>query len=310
MKTLQKLMLVVLATTFFSTLTYAKEPVAMLTLAKGEVEYSKDGNKWKKVRRNKLLFPGYTVRTGAESSALVINQINNQARQLDSNSEINIAAEGATLIRGNMKEAGEAEGLLDGLKSRFQKAQRYTTVRRGVTDKNAAPSLKTARELVLTSDYSTVIWENLGSEYSYRLNINEQSFDIPAGQEGDFVEFEIKLDPGKHSYRVDLLQGDEVIYQQNRASTLVWLDERETKIVNDKLSTLTDMAPGDDFIAGYYLDQQGLIVPAMHHYQRYFEGDIDSNHLRPILIQAYHSLKLTQLRQKEAELYNKLMLEE
>ena len=49
-------------------------PVAVLSLAKGKVEYSKNAKKWKKVRRNKFLFNGYQIRTGADGSGKITNQ--------------------------------------------------------------------------------------------------------------------------------------------------------------------------------------------------------------------------------------------
>ena len=45
-----------------------KIPLGMLLEIKGKIEYSKNGKRWKKVRRNKFVYKGYLVKVNADSS--------------------------------------------------------------------------------------------------------------------------------------------------------------------------------------------------------------------------------------------------
>lgn len=47
---------------------FAAGPVAKITQIEGNVEFSRDGENWSVVTRNKYLFPGYQVRTAADGS--------------------------------------------------------------------------------------------------------------------------------------------------------------------------------------------------------------------------------------------------
>ncbi|KAF0109624.1 MAG: hypothetical protein FD149_2798 [Rhodospirillaceae bacterium] len=49
-------------------------PMIMLTQPQGSVEFSKDGNAWSPVTRNKFLFTGNHVRTEADGAARIVNQ--------------------------------------------------------------------------------------------------------------------------------------------------------------------------------------------------------------------------------------------
>lgn len=111
----------------------AGPPVAMLIQAKGTVETSRDGATWKPVTRNKLLFTGDQVRTGADGSGTLINQTANTAQTIASGSQIEIAADEHKVVSGTLSKAEPATGdLASGLANRFAEAQRYTTVRRAL----------------------------------------------------------------------------------------------------------------------------------------------------------------------------------
>ena len=45
-----------------------KIPLGMLVEIKGKIEYSKNGKRWKKVRRNKFVYKDYLVKVSAGSS--------------------------------------------------------------------------------------------------------------------------------------------------------------------------------------------------------------------------------------------------
>ena len=50
-----------------------------------------------------------------------------------------------------------------------------------------------------------------------------------------------------------------------------------------------------------------MTVGAMDLYRKYFDAFKSDNDMRPMLIKAYNDLKLKDLRQKEATLYNEQM---
>ena len=67
--------LILLLLFFTSPQTFAKKiPLGMLVEIKGKIEYSKNGKRWKKVRRNKFVYKDYLVKVGAESSIKFLNQ--------------------------------------------------------------------------------------------------------------------------------------------------------------------------------------------------------------------------------------------
>ena len=54
---------------FALSFTFAKKvPVGMLVEIQGNIEYSKKGKRWKKVRRNKFVYKNYLVKVGANST--------------------------------------------------------------------------------------------------------------------------------------------------------------------------------------------------------------------------------------------------
>lgn len=68
---------------------------------------------------------------------------------------------------------------------------------------------------------------------------------------------------------------------------------------------------GDDvFVRTDLLEQEGLHVAVMDSYREYFLENPDDNDMRPLLIQAYSDLKLTNLKDNEARLYNAVLEED
>ena len=51
-----------------------KIPLGMLLEIKGKIEYSKNGKRWKKVRRNKFVYKDYLVKVSADSSVKYMNR--------------------------------------------------------------------------------------------------------------------------------------------------------------------------------------------------------------------------------------------
>lgn len=281
-----------------------KAPISLLTMVKGTVEYSKDGKKWKQVRRNKLLFEGYTIRTGADGAGQFINQTTGEIREVSNNSEVIIKPEGASPIVGQLSKIDSSDAtLLASLEQRFAKAQRYTTVRRAVI-KHEDISLQVPREITLSTGYPQLVWENPGKNYHYRLTINDKSYEVPATEEA-LVTFSVEPMPaGEYAYTVDLLDGDKVVFSTKREATIRWMSEDDWSGLQQRSEALKQRLNGDDFFMATMLEESGLFVPALQHYQRYFTEYPEDNDLRPMYIQLLHTLKLKQMRMAEAEIYN------
>jgi hypothetical protein len=81
----------------------AASPVVQLTEATGTVEYSRDGERWRPVSRAKYLFEGYQVRTGAGSSAVIVNEKTGVTRALGAETVIAVDAAGAELVQGDIQ---------------------------------------------------------------------------------------------------------------------------------------------------------------------------------------------------------------
>ena len=80
----------------------------------------------------------------------------------------------------------------------------------------------------------------------------------------------------------------------------------QERVVLDELERV-----GDDVILGAnVLEQKGLIVAMMDIFRKHFAENPDDNGLRPLLIQAYQDLKLSNLREREARLYNSSLNED
>ncbi|ABK46181.1 hypothetical protein Mmc1_3696 [Magnetococcus marinus MC-1] len=287
----------------------AKTPVAMFMQPTGTVEYSQDGTTWKKVRRNKFLFENYQVRTGADGKGMLVNQATGDVQDVSANTVVQVSADGAKALSGNLSAARPADAsLMAGLQNRFAKAQRYTTVRRGVhkTDAPKDVKLKTASELTLSASFPTLVWENLGDEFSYELLVDGKAVGTFNTKE-EMVSHALTLAPGTHSYQVNVMQGSDVLYSPKKPNSVVWLSDAEDAQLKKAMADIQAAAPGDDFVLASFLDEKGLTVAAMEHYKKHFTAYPDDNDMRPLLIKAYHDLKLKQMKMKEAMVYNQML---
>jgi hypothetical protein len=114
------------------------------------------------------------------------------------------------------------------------------------------------------------------------------------------------IEPGEHSYRVEVLDKDGTVYIPRKDSTFVWVSGKDEKEMVSTLDSLND----DVFMQTNYLEEKGMYVAAMDAYRDYFSENPDDNDMRPLLIQSYNDLKLTNLKQSEARLYNAVLEED
>jgi len=280
-------------------------PVAKLVQIEGQVEYSRNGTDWNPVRRTKYLFSGYHLRTGKDGSGKLINQASGMSQKLGSNSEIKIDGVEVIVVTGSLtKPEDEETSLFQSLTNKFAKAQRYTTVRRGVNlaDEACDNKVRTIRSVTVSPGHSDLVWRNACPEFSYRLVIdNAMPIDVPAQSTSEMIRYSVaSSDVGEHTYRVEVIDRDGTVYIPKAESKFeVMSADKE-----NELDAVLEQVGDDIFLETNLLEEQGMYVAAMDAYREYFQQNPDDNDMRPLLIQSYQILKLSNLRESEARLYN------
>lgn len=282
----------------------ADPPVALLMQVSGSVDFSRDGKDWKPVTRNKYLFAGDMVRTGADGSGKLVDQASNMAQTMSAGSQIEVAGTALKVVSGKLSAPEAATGdLVAGLGNRFAEAQRYTTVRRGV-QKEGAIKLRVVQQVTLSATYPELAWQSFGKSHSYVLTIDGKAQNV-AGTDGDMVRVKIpELSAGKHSFTVAVMEGAQKVAEADKEGAIMWLSAAEDKALVDSVAKIRAINAKDDFSVANLLDEKGLTVAAMDLYRKYFDENKDDNEMRPLLIRAYNELKLVDLKQKEALVYN------
>ena len=280
-------------------------PVAKLVQVEGKVTYTRNGTRWNEVRRTKYLFSGYKIRTGKDGSGKLINQETGESQTLGSNSEIAINDGNIELISGNLTAPkSESGSIFQSLSNKFAKAQRYTTVRRSLSssdEKICDNKVRTIRDVTLSPSHQDLVWRNACPEFSYRVLIDGIPHNVAAQSTAEMIRFSVgDLEPGEHTYRVEVLDNDGTVYIPRNDSAFTYLSKNEEAGIMKQLA----MAEDDVFIQTSLLEESNMHVAAMDAYRDYFTENPDDNDMRPLLIQSYQDLKLTNLRESEARLYN------
>ncbi|CCG42272.1 DUF7354 domain-containing protein [Magnetospirillum molischianum] len=283
----------------------ADPPVSLLMQVSGSVEHSRDGTTWKPVTRNKYLFAGDIIRTGADGSAKLVDQASNTAQSISANSQIEVAGAALRVVAGKLSVPEPASGdLVAGLGNRFAEAQRYTAVRRSVQKDVQAIKLRVVQQITLSATYPELAWQSFGRQYSYVATIDGVVHPVP-GADDEMVRFRVPdLSPGHHVFSVAVLDGGQKIAESDKDGGIVWLSAAEDKVLADQIARIRAINPKDDFSVANQLDEKGVIVAAMDLYRKYFDENKDDNEMRPLLIRAYNELKLIDLKQREAQVYN------
>ena len=289
-----------------------KIPLGMLLEIKGKIEYSKNGKRWKKVRRNKFVYKDYLVKISADSSVKYMNQETSETTQLTANSKVRVTPEGLQALEGSLGQTDAGGGLLSGLSKQFKKTQKYTTVRRSV--KKECIHLKLATNTV-SIEFSSLAWEPAGVEYAYRLHLGKQDrkskewtdsavYDVPPTSE-EIVRTKIKPISKKQKYFVEILDGSgEVAFTSEPANLKVMSGKKLAKFNKQKVKIQKLDESG--FLYAGLLKDNGLLVPALDKYHQFFtenSDDEDINELRPFIIEVYSKLRLAKLKSAELKKY-------
>jgi len=289
-----------------------KIPLGMLVEIKGKIEYSKNGKRWKKVRRNKFVYKDYLVKVSADSSVKYLNQETNETTQLTANSKVMVTPEGLQALEGNLGETDAGGGLLSGLSKQFKKTQKYTTVRRSVHKEGIHLKLSTN---TVSKEFSELAWETAGSEYAYKLHIGKQDrktkewtdsavYDVPATS-GEIVRTKIKPISKKQKYFVEVLDGNGGVAFTSEPANLKVLSGKKLAKFNKQKDEIQKLDESGFLYAGLLKDN-GLLVPSLDKYHQFFAenaDDEDINELRPFIIEVYSKLRLAKLKSAELKKY-------
>ena len=308
-----RLSLMLFFVSFFASIqVFAKEPpVAKIVLFKGQVEYTRNGADWKPVLRTKYLFTGYQLRTGKDSTGTLVNQVSGTSQVMGPSSQVEFDGVQAKVIFGDLSAPEETDSsVMQSLTNKFATAQRYTTVRRSLgSNEDACDSkVRTIRSVTVSPAYPDLVWRNACPEFSYKLIIDGGApISVPAHSTSEMIRYDIvDSGVGEHTYRVEVLDKDGTVYIPRKDSNFQVLSAAEEQEVMASLAQVGD----DIFMETDLLEDRGLHVAAMDIYRKYFSQNSDDNDMRPLLIQTYQKLKLSNLRESEARLYNAGLEEE
>jgi len=297
-------LILAMAVLFSTTATSEDGHLVFLIQAKGKVEYSADGEIWRKVRRNKFLYEGNLVRTGDNGACRLISRETGMIESLGSNTEAEIRAEGTKTLRGVIPKAEHPGTLMGVLRRKFAKVQKYTAIQR--SGKNGEQiELETIRDITLSENHPDLVWENVGPEYSYQLTVGERLLDIP-GSDDAIVRFTLgPTEPGQSDYGVRVLYNGEILYTPEKKGTLRWLSDAENKSFRERKQRIEQTDHDNGFLLGNFMDEQGLKVAAMDQYRKFMTENPEANEVRPFLIRVLNALRLKKLEEAEAVIYHK-----
>lgn len=292
-----------------------RDPVAVISQVKGKVEYMKSNKKkWKKVRSNKFLFPGYQVKTDAKGGGLITIQKTGKNYAVGANSVVEITDKGVKAVSGSLKESKAGSALVGSLMKRFDKSQKYTTVRR--SHKKKEVKIDGVRDVTVSDQFPYIVWESPGKEYSYKLKVGGTSYDVSAS--GDKI-VRAKLTPfsGTQTYSIVVIKdGKEVVamkpYKKRGTlteRTVTWQAGSQANEFNQTVQTIKDNYPGNSFMLGSYFEEADLWVAAMDAYKQYLDENPDEIEMSPYLFRVYKKLKLKNVYAKELEAYKAATLD-
>jgi hypothetical protein len=274
-------------------------PVAMLVNGSGTLTFSKDGDQWTPINRNKLLFNGDYVKTGHDGSCKLIFHDAQFAKYIENNSHAIVKDNDLELLAGNVSDSNaKTFNLFDNLKRKFAVIHRYTTVQRSTTPQT---SFTLPELLVISNQYPTVAWENLSPEYHYRFIFQGTSNTIPKSDQ-EIIRYNLSnYKPGKHEYTLCVMDNDKELYR--KSASILCLSKKESEKIFQQEQRIRQISD-QGFLLGHYMDEQGLKVPALDYYQRFFEnGSYDVN-IYPFLIKVYDDLGMKRIAKQKIRVFN------
>ena len=285
----------------FQAPSYAKGPLGLLIQTEGDVYHQYRGKNIKKVYRNMFLFNGSSLLTRVGSTCRFIDQVNSKLVDISENSEVLFTNTGINVIKGKISEKPLNGGFFNGIRRKYSKAQRYSSIQRS-SYKKTDIEFSTAKSIVISKKYPDIVWENVGRNFNYKLNVNGQSHIIKSDKisNNDIVRFTLAdLLPGSYTYTVAVLENDEIISQSNPKNKIIVLSENKQEEIDTSQSCLNELGTTNLFLKAFFLEEKGLSVAAMDFFKKNSESNLHNNHARLFLIQAYNDLKLKKCKARE-----------
>lgn len=313
---MKKLLIIISVCLFVSNLAIAgkRDPVGVLFQVKGNVEYTKNGKKWRNVRRTKFLFSGYQVKSGPDSTAKITIKETGKNFVLHPNSVLKVDNDKLIAAQGSVTPAETSDALMSGLMKKFNKSQSYTTVRRSHTKRTV--KINAVREITISDRYPHLAWNSLGKDYSYQLTVGDKTYEVPATEEL-IVRAGIEPFEGTKSFKISALKDGKVVATADKYKSrgkyyehkVTWLsDNTETemkKAINDIQATYGE----NSFMLGSYFEKQDMWVASMDQYKQYLNEYPDEIEMTPYLFRVYKKLKLDDVYKKELEQWKAAMIE-
>lgn len=289
-----------------------KDPVAVLFQVKGDVEYSKDGQEWKKIRRNKFLFAGYQIRSLADGSGKLTVKTTGANMVLGPNTVLEVTDSDLNVKKGDLAETEQANQLVSGLVKKFSKSQSYTTVRRSA----GSNEFDAVRSVVVSDEYPYLVWDSLGSEYAYQLTVGEDIYQIMPTKDS-IVRAKIKPFSGTKEFTITALKDNKPVAElqpyksrgESKDHTVSWLEKAQQEELNQVIAGLTEEYGEDTFILGTYYEKMDMWVAAMDQYKKYLQENPDDIEMTPYLFRVYKKLKLEETYTKELDTWTQAMAE-
>lgn len=313
---MKKVLVILSVCLFISSMAIAgnRDPVGVLFQVKGKVEYTKNGKKWKKVRRTKFLFSGYQVRSADDSTAKITIKETGKNFDLHPNSVIVVNSNKLTANKGAITAAEASGKLMSGLMKKFNKSQKYTTVRR--SHKKNDIKINAVRSITLSDGYPYMAWDNIGSEYNYQLSIGDKIYDVPATTD-QVVRTKVEPFFGKQVYKITALKDGEPVVTlkpyrsrgQYRDHTAKWLSGNDKLEMDKTIADIQETYGENSFMMGSYFEKQDMWVASMDQYQQYLADNPDEIEMKPYLFRVYKKLKLDSIYKKELEQWKQAMIE-
>jgi hypothetical protein len=289
-----------------------QKPLGVLYKVTGDVKYTKNGKKWRKVRRNKFLFIGYQIKTGDDGSGMITNQETGQNVALKPNSLIEITKDGIVAKSGQLDEVQKTSDLISGLLNRFTKSQSYTTVRRSASKPKGA-EFETVRKLTISEDFPYFIWQNVNSKYNYKFIINDKTYAIPASEE---KVIKVKLEPFNAEQKYDIMafENDEEVLtlkkeQRGRKINyrILFLSKNENSKLNDDIDLIKNDYPDNAYMLGTLYARNNMWLAAIKQYRTFLQEYPDETEMALSLLEAYRRLKLNDIYQEQYKTWEDAM---
>ncbi|MGK5094681.1 hypothetical protein WDW89_22055 [Deltaproteobacteria bacterium TL4] len=274
----------------------AKTLLGFMFGSKGKVEYSYQETQWKNAPRKKFINKTLFLKTSDNAEVKVWYYQNKRVYVLKAQSSMKVTPKEVRKLSGNVEQFLLDKPQFLGINQTYLSAKQFI-----LKNKNKIQPSFDVIDLVLSNDYSEVIWPNIGEEYDYKVYVGTKTYEVPS-DEKEFSRLTLIPLPGQSTkYRISAFEKSEMIYE-TQVHNIRWLSTSEEKAFHKSLQMLHQL-DSDDILSALYLESLGLKVGAMDIYRQFLKKNPNENDIRSILIPLYAQLNLTHLHLEELETY-------